>query len=203
MRRTATLPRLFILLTAICFPAVVPPTALAHSPEDTYSARADLRIDEQRGLRVRTWFEVPESSKVAQGEADAAVAQLGECLELTLGEEPLAGSWVAGDDPKHGLSNGSHRLIALEFEPDAAPTGSSLDVTLVVNCFLDKDLTVSSTSRARSPWQVVEEEHQQAPSHHAHGHEAHDHHADGHKAAHAAGEDGTPRRVRVRFSHAE
>lgn len=162
-----------ILLLAL--PLYLPPTLdlAAHSPEDSYSARADLRIDEQRGLRVRTWFEVPKSAKLAQGDADVAVSTLGGCLELSLAGEALEGRWRAGDDPKHGLSNGSHRLVALEFEPDRdlpSPADARLDIALLVACFAEKDLSFSATARARSPWRVESETlPEKAAHHHEHG----------------------------------
>lgn len=164
-------PILLLVLPLFLAPAL---DVAAHSPEDSYSARADLRIDEQRGLRVRTWFEVPESAKLAQGDADAAVSALGGCLDLSLGDEALVGSWRAGDDPKHGLSNGSHRLFALEFEPNrvftSAATSAKLEVRLVVVCFPEKDLSFSATARARSPWRVESETlPEKAAHHHEHG----------------------------------
>ena len=162
MRRLAVI--VLLVLPVLSTPA---PDVAAHSPEDSYSARADLRIDEQRGLRVRTWFEVPESSKVAQGAVDAAVAFLAGCVELSLDDEALAGSWRAGDDPKHGLSNGSHRLFALEFEPDSAPVGAELDVALRVGCYSERQLSFSATARARSPWQVASKT-LPGPVHHPH-----------------------------------
>ncbi|MDA8020115.1 MAG: hypothetical protein MPN21_21980 [Thermoanaerobaculia bacterium] len=129
--------------------------ALAHSAENAFSSRADLRIDEQRGLRVRTWFEVPHSSELVQEDADAVVGRLAKCLRLSLDGAPLAGIWRRGDDPKHGLSNGSHRLYALEFEPELPPAGDSLDVKLSVGCFPDQDLGFTASVRAKPPWRVT------------------------------------------------
>ena len=162
-----------LFLSLLALPILLGPASdiAAHSPEDSYSARADLRVDEQRGLRVRTWFEVPESSKAAQGDAEAAVSHLAECLTLTLSGEPLAGTWRTGDDPKHGLSNGSHVLYALEFEPKKDLDEAKLDVTLVIGCFPGEDLSFSASARARSPWRV-ESESLPAKGAHRHGHGA-------------------------------
>lgn len=184
--------RRFVPIFLLVFPILVAPSldVTAHSPEDVHAARADLRIDEQRGLRVRMWFEVPQAAKLAQGDADAAVSELAGCLQLTLGGESLAGNWRAGNDPKHGLSNGSHRLFALEYEPAEAPAVSTLDVTLVVGCFPEKDLSFSATARARSPWRVKSET-LPASAQHAHDHSG---------ASETGSDDFASRTLRVVFS---
>lgn len=195
MRRHAT--HFFLALSALLL-CLSPGNVRAHSPEGTYSARADLRVDEQRGLRVRVWFEVPESTQIARGDAAAAVARLGSCLELTLGGEVAAGNWRAGDDPKHGLSNGGHTLYALEFEPATESLESTLVVSLGVGCFADEDLAFQATSRARSPWRVAEEALPQGRAHGAGRAHAHSH-AHGHDAEDASGTAKSDRRARVVF----
>lgn len=150
--------------------------AAAHSPEDATSARADLRVDDDRGLRVRVWFEVPESNKLTRGDAADAVTHLGACLHLERGDKPVAGTWRAGDDPKHGLSNGSHRLYALEFEAKELEAGElaggeALDIRLNVQCFPQADLGLTANVRAKPPWRIETEELPAAAMHrHGHGH---------------------------------
>lgn len=145
--------------------------AWAHAPQDAYFAHAELRIDERRGLRVGVRFKIPSATELASGDPDAAVAKLGQCLRLTLAGERLEGGWQRGRDPKHGLSDGNHTVLEVEFVPAAELGASPLEVALTVDCFADRPLAVTASARAKAPWRLLEEhlpaaiaEHHHAPT---------------------------------------
>lgn len=140
-----------LLILVLCL--LVAPSVLAHQPAHVVSARADVRVDDQRGLRVRVWFEVPDARA---GDVTALRDHLAGCLPLSAGGEALPGGWARGDDPKDGLSNGSHTLMALEFEPAEPVAQKRLELTLRIECFGGEDLSLAGNVRARLPWQVLE-----------------------------------------------
>lgn len=193
MRRLS--PLFFPILTLL-----VAPSALAHQPADAHSARTDVRIDDQRGLRVRIWFEVPDA---AATDVDSLRERLTGCLPLSLGGRALPGTWVRGDDPKDGLSNGSHTLVSLEFDPAQPVAAKRLVLTLTVECFSDKDLSLVGNVRAREPWKVVEEDLPVAtvPVAAGHGDQGHGHPGHGHDDAPMT--DGESRTLRVVFERSE
>ncbi|MEM9553991.1 MAG: hypothetical protein AAGC60_07015 [Acidobacteriota bacterium] len=164
------LARLFALLLLF-----VAGSAGAHPFDaESYSARADVRLDEKRGLRVRVYVEVPAQKVLAEfmtlyddpmtlgDEEDQAFRErmwtrLGTSLGLTVDGARPAGGWVPADDPRNGYGTAEFFLYALEFVPD--DPRALLDERVAVHVDLDvfpgEEIYLSAAARAKAPWQVA------------------------------------------------
>lgn len=148
--------------------------AQSHPRHDTSSVRADVRIDEARGLRVRVYVEIPtaqvegERRAFSKGSADredvdmafreSMWERLGAGLKVSVDGTSLPGRWVPADDPRNGHGTREGYLYVLELEP-TDPAGAVAADRLTVRIDLDvlPDATphLSSAVRAKLPWRVV------------------------------------------------
>ncbi|MEM1204055.1 MAG: hypothetical protein AAGN66_12575 [Acidobacteriota bacterium] len=153
-----------------------PGTARAHPFDATFhSARCDVKLDDQRGLRVKVILEVPTAKILEEFlELYGDPTQIGEeasdifrqrqferfskDLRVRVGGRRPAGAWTPTDDPINGLGTAEFFVYMLEYvlEDKDSVMADRVDVRVDLDVFGREPVYFTVTGRGRAPkWKMV------------------------------------------------